>query len=60
MTYRFHLVCPSCGKTNSDQVRDNLEPPTVSCGDCLMDRVEMVRMTVDRVEDATGTEEVRP
>jgi len=50
-TYRFDLVCPRCGKTSyAAQVGQRSPPPRVSCGDCLMDRVEVVEMKVVRVE----------
>jgi hypothetical protein len=49
--YRFHMVCPGCGKA-SETVKDDRSNPRLSCGDCLMDRVEMVEMKVVKVEEA--------
>ena len=50
MSYRFTVECPGCGKT-SDLVNEHRVPgPSVSCGDCLMDRVEVVHMKVVKVE----------
>jgi hypothetical protein len=40
---RFHLVCPSCGKT-IEHTAD--APPRINCGDCLMDRIEVVEFVV--------------
>jgi transposase-like protein len=49
--YRFTLVCPSCGKT-SETVADNRNNPRLKCGDCLMDRTEVVEMKIAKVEIA--------
>jgi hypothetical protein len=56
--YRFSLVCPQCKRTSettcewSDlHANERGEPvPSVNCGDCLMERVEVVGMKVTRVE----------
>ncbi|SHG87965.1 hypothetical protein [Bradyrhizobium erythrophlei] len=49
--YLFHVVCPSCNKL-SDVVREDRVPdPAVSCGDCLMDKAEVVAMKVVKVEE---------
>lgn len=48
MRYHFGLACPRCGK-ESETVQDNLMPPHVNCGDCLMERVEIVEMTVTTI-----------
>lgn len=46
MPYKFFLVCPRCDK-ESETVQDSYIPaPVVHCGDCLMDRTEVVRMKV--------------
>jgi hypothetical protein len=49
--YRIALNCPSCGKT-SEMVKDwgDGTPPAVNCGDCLMNKVEIVEMTVTGIE----------
>jgi hypothetical protein len=50
--YRFHVVCPHCNKPN-DYIwqKRRLPEPRVSCGDCLMERVEIVPMKVIKVEE---------
>lgn len=46
MPYRFILVCPSCNRT-AERIELRKQPaPTVSCGDCLMDRTEVVHLKV--------------
>jgi ribosomal protein S27AE len=52
--YRFDLVCPQCGK-ESEMVAGLEEPaPRVNCGDCLMERVEMVELRIVRVTVEEG------
>lgn len=48
--YKFHLVCPKCNKTSETTQNHKFPEPSVSCGDCLMDHVEVVGMTVTCVE----------
>src|SRR5262245_17924145 len=49
--YRFHLVCPKCGKV-SETIQDKHVPqPHVNCGNCLMGRVEVVEMKVVAVDN---------
>ena len=48
--YRFHLVCPGCGR-DGETVADHRMPPRVNCGDCLMERVEVVELKVVSVEE---------
>ena len=48
--YRFQLICPKCGKTSDTVQADHSPAPTVKCGDCLMDRVEVVGMQVISIE----------
>ena len=55
MRYRFELECPVCNK-KSETTSDRLQQPRVKCGDCLMERVEVVEMTVLKV---TAVEEAR-
>lgn len=54
MKYRFHLVCPLCGK-ESDTWGELYSPaPHVNCGDCLFDRTEVAEMkvvSVDKIDD---------
>lgn len=45
MTMTFDIVCQRCGK-KSEITSDRLEEPSVKCGDCLMDRTEVVDMKV--------------
>lgn len=48
--YRFYLSCPGCG-AGSETECDQREPaPVVNCGDCLMDRTEIVAFKVVGVE----------
>jgi hypothetical protein len=49
-TYRFDLICPACNKQSETVGDKRVPPPGVYCGDCLMDRVEIVEMKVLRVE----------
>jgi hypothetical protein len=50
MLYRFFLICPRCDK-ESETVSDVYwQNPRVRCGDCLMDRVEIVEMKVVKCE----------
>jgi hypothetical protein len=51
MKYRFHVVCPKCQKTSEVGGDYRVPAPTVSCGDCLMDHVEVVGMKVVKVEE---------
>lgn len=48
MTYRLKTRCPGCGKTG-EAVHDT-PSPVLSCGDCLMDRTEVVNLEVTIVE----------
>ena len=46
-TYRFDLVCPRCNKSSqAAQVDQKTPPPRVSCGDCLMNDVEIVELKI--------------
>lgn len=46
--YRFELTCPKCGKRTHAIVDKVFPPPKLSCGDCLMDRVEVVDLKIVR------------
>lgn len=46
MSYRFFLVCPKCNKQSEAVAEIRIPSPDLNCGDCLMDRVEVVRMKV--------------
>jgi hypothetical protein len=49
--FHFILVCPNCSKV-SEHVSDKRVPsPKVNCGECLMDRVEVVEFKVVKVEE---------
>jgi hypothetical protein len=51
MAYRFYMVCPSCNRT-AERIELRSKPaPTVSCGDCLMDRTEVVHLKVVSFEE---------
>jgi len=51
MQYRFKAECPRCNSIEREVVADRIAPPpVVHCGDCLMDRTEVVRMTCTLVE----------
>jgi hypothetical protein len=44
--YLFRAECPFCHTVDDHVLVDRLEPlPVVHCGACLMDRIEVVRMT---------------
>jgi hypothetical protein len=46
--WRYRLKCPRCGKTTRLTGETS---PTVKCGDCLMERIEVVDMQViDKVK----------
>ena len=47
--YRIHLVCPRCNK-ESETIGMMIPAPDVKCGDCLIERVEVVRMKVYAAE----------
>ncbi len=51
MTYRFDLVCPGCGKQSETTADHRIPQPRVNCGDCLMDRVEVVEFKVVKVTE---------
>ena len=49
--YRFHLVCPVCGKV-SETIHDKDVPqPHVDCVNCLMGHLDVVEMKVVAVEN---------
>lgn len=50
MFYRFHLVCPQCGKQSETTAERKIPPPRLSCGDCLIERVEVVEFKIVRVD----------
>lgn len=43
--YRMTFVCPRCDK-ESEHVGPIIPKPRLRCGDCLMDRVEVVELTM--------------
>lgn len=43
LPFRFVLLCPEC-KKRSHVFTATPVAPTVKCGDCLMDRIEVVAM----------------
>lgn len=49
--YRFHLVCPKCNKVSETSQDHRVPEPHVSCGDCLMDHVEVVQLKVVKVTE---------
>ena len=53
MSYRFHLVCPKCSKTTEHVQSRRVPQPALSCGDCLMDHIEVVEFKVVKVEEAS-------
>jgi hypothetical protein len=56
--YRFKTECPRCGKTDEMVLegRHDNTVPTVSCGDCLFNDVEMVVLKVTPLEGFTRYE----
>jgi hypothetical protein len=48
--YRFILICPKCNKESETVADKSVPPPRVNCGDCLMDRVDIVELKVLSVE----------
>jgi hypothetical protein len=57
--HRFTLVCPVCRKVTEmvRKVTDQMD--TVNCGDCLMDRVEIVEMKPIRLSISAGEGRMR-
>jgi hypothetical protein len=54
MKYRIQLWCPRCDK-ESEAVAPLIPKPRIRCGDCLMDRVEIVEMKIvaaEQIEEA--------
>lgn len=49
--FKFNLICPRCQKVSETFGDDRWRNPRVSCGDCLMDAVEIVEMKVVSVEE---------
>ena len=49
--FRFELVCPRCNKSaqHVSQHDGKHFKPHISCGDCLMNDVEIVEFAVERV-----------
>jgi transcription elongation factor Elf1 len=52
--YRFNLTCPRCGKVSETTTPLRNPPPKVSCGECLMDDVEIVELKIASVEVLHG------
>jgi ribosomal protein S27AE len=50
MAYRFELTCPTCGKRTSIVAEQAFPYPRLSCGECLMDRTEVVDLQIVRVK----------
>lgn len=45
-TYTFELVCPRCNKRDQiEMTLDKIDHP-INCGDCLMEKMEIVSMTI--------------
>lgn len=57
MRYHFDLVCPRCDKASTTVAAKRIPPPHVNCGDCLMDRVEIIEMKVVRVFEIAADEQ---
>ena len=47
--YHFDLVCPRCGKQSETTSTRRTPSPQVSCGDCLINDVEIVHFKVVKV-----------
>ncbi len=50
MRVRLFLCCPECGK-RSQTVHNDDKEFSMKCGDCLMERCEVVEMIANRVHD---------
>lgn len=46
MHYHFELLCPCCGKRSETTAPTRIPGPHVKCGDCLLERVEIVEFKV--------------
>lgn len=44
MTYQLKTECPKCGKTG--EASHASAAPTINCGDCLMDRTDIVELLI--------------
>jgi ribosomal protein S27AE len=44
MKFHYETECPRCGKKGEVVMTDIAKAPRVNCGDCLMERVEVVPM----------------
>jgi hypothetical protein len=51
MPYRFIMICPGCNRTAERIELRSSPPPTTACGDCLMDRTEVVHLKVVSFEE---------
>lgn len=49
MKYRIHLICPRCDY-ESEAVAPLIPKPRIRCGDCLMERIEIVEMKIVAAE----------
>jgi transcription elongation factor Elf1 len=49
-SYTFELKCPRCKKESSIEIDKSTVDAPINCGDCLMNDVEIVEMTIVRVE----------
>lgn len=51
MSYQITWDCPRCNKRAESFSQIIIPPPTLHCGDCLMDRTEVVRMRILSVDN---------
>lgn len=51
--FRFSLICPRCDKQSETTATASVPAPRVNCGDCLMDRCEVVEFKVVAVQEST-------
>jgi hypothetical protein len=53
--YHLELQCPTCGDLSEAVICDPRQPPQrLFCGECLMDNMEVVEMTIVRVNVVQG------
>jgi hypothetical protein len=54
----FKTECPRCGKTDEICCEGHAEPPELKCGDCLMNDVEVVTLTVTPLHEELARNEL--
>jgi transcription elongation factor Elf1 len=48
--YRFHLSCPQCHRKSVVVEQSSKTTLALNCGDCLIERVEVVPLKIEKVD----------